>query len=403
MLSIKASASEVLTLRQAEATAVANDPLIKTYLSSTSAYQDKAVAADTLPDPKLKLGLMNFPTDSFRRDQEPMTQIQIGIQQAFPRGDSLAIKSRRMRFMADKQAASGIDQSLKIRRQVRHAWLEMVYWLQARKVVNQNRDFFKQVVNITRSQYASGRHRQQDVVRAQLELGMLDDRIYRIETNIDQAKIRLGRLVGRDISHILIEKSLPDLPTVKSRELILRSLNAHPVLRIQQAMLSASEEGVALARQNYKPAWMLDLTYGAREGLNPNGSERANFISAMVVMDIPLFTSHRQDKYLTASQAQRQAVLHSREDRIRDLEQQLDDSYSSWRHLLERQSHYQSYLVPAAKENADDALQAYQNSRGDFTSLMQAKITEIEMMLNALRIRIDSMKIQANLLYLSGE
>jgi outer membrane protein TolC len=403
LLLVRPSIAETLSLSQAETQALASDPMLKAYESSMNAYRQKAIAADTLPDPKLKLGLMNFPTDTYKRDQEPMTQLQVGIQQMFPRGDSLAIKSRRMNYMAEGEAARVANQYRNIRRLVRHTWLEIVYWEQARQVIKKNRELFKRLVDITRSQYASGRHRQQDVVRAQLELGMLDDRLTQIETMIGQARARLSRLMGQDIAEVPVETKLPQLPGIPDRTTIETALEQHPVLQLQQARLAASEQGVALARQSYKPSWMLDVTYGDRDGNNANGTERADFLSAMVVMDIPLFTGRRQDKLLSASQAARQSALSTREDRRRELVQQLNEAYVTWQRLEQRMQHYRDYVGPKARENAQAALQSYQSDRGDFTTLMRAQITELETSLKALRLNIDYIKTQATLLYLSGE
>ena len=403
LILINISKAEEISLSEAETIALENDPLVKAYQSRTSALKAKAIAADTLPDPKLKLGLMNFPTDTYKRDQEPMTQVQVGIQQMIPRGSSLEIKSRRTNYMADAESAKASNQYRKVRQQVRDVWFEVLYWEQALRVVKQNRVLFKRLVNTTRTQYASGRHRQQDVVRAQLELGMVDDRLYKIRSMIDTSRAKLSRLLGEDISNKEISVDFPILPEIVDKLILSELIDRHPLLQMQQAMLSASEQGVAMARQNYKPSWMVDLTYGARDGNNPNGSPRADFASAMVMLDIPIFTGNRQDKYLAASQAERQSAILVREEKKRDLKQQLDDAYATWQRLDERLQHYRDYLVPKAKENATTSLQAYQSDRGDFTALMRAQITELETLLSALRIRVDYKKSQAKLLYLSGE
>jgi len=39
----------------------------------------------------------------------------------------------------------------------------------------------------------------------------------------------------------------------------------------------------------------------------------------------------------------------------------------------------------------------------EFTTLMRARITDLDVRLEDLRIRVDRAKIQANLLYLAGE
>ena len=47
------------------------------------ALGESAVAEAELPDPQLRFGALNVPTDSFDLDQEPMTQVQIGLRQQF--------------------------------------------------------------------------------------------------------------------------------------------------------------------------------------------------------------------------------------------------------------------------------------------------------------------------------
>ena len=37
----------------------------------------------SLPDPMVNFNAMNFPTDTYERDQEPMTQIQVGFRSGF--------------------------------------------------------------------------------------------------------------------------------------------------------------------------------------------------------------------------------------------------------------------------------------------------------------------------------
>ena len=51
-----------------------NDLWILANQMQQSAMEAESVAANSLPDPKLSLGLANLPTDSFEFAQEPMTQ-----------------------------------------------------------------------------------------------------------------------------------------------------------------------------------------------------------------------------------------------------------------------------------------------------------------------------------------
>lgn len=392
-----------LSLKQAEQVAVDNDPMLAGIQAQSRALHEKSVADGQLPDPKVKLGLANFPTDTFRRDQEPMTQLQLGVSQMFPRGNSLQHLSRRTALMADGEQARAQDQRGKARRATRHAWLETYYWIQAGDIVRQNKQLFLQLANITRRQYATGRSNQQDVIRAELEAGLLDDRLTRISTMEQKNRAQLARWVGTDMARLPLSAEFPVLPGVRTHEQLLSGLTNHPSLQTVEAQVAARQQTVALAREAYKPAWSLDVTYGNRDGLNNNGSERADFLSAMVVVDVPIFTSKRQDKRLAASQFQLDAGKQMRETRQRELVQMLDESHANYLHLGERIRRYEDALLPQAQANAQAALNAYQSEKGDFTKLMRARITDLETRLQALRLRVDHARAQAELIYLAGE
>jgi outer membrane protein TolC len=53
--------------------------------------------------------------------------------------------------------------------------------------------------------------------------------------------------------------------------------------------------------------------------------------------------------------------------------------------------------------NAQASLNAYQSGVTEFSTLMRARITELDVRLDDLRVRVDRAKAQASLLYLAGE
>jgi len=390
-------AAPALSLEQSVQLALENDPAFRAYQSRSEALQEQAIADNALPDPKLKLGLMNFPTDTFARDQEPMTQIQIGVQQMFPAGDSIKYKSLRSRSLSQVQLHLSEDQRGKLIRNVRQAWLEWYYWHRAEKVVQQNRSLYQKLVRITGSQYSSGRQTQQDVIRAELELGLLDDRLVDIRNQIEVAQAKLVRYLGKQPEDAVPTAVFPQLPEPSRPD-----LTRHPMIQAAQANVSAGENNVALARQSFKPAWMLDVTYGDRDGLNNDGTQRADFVSAMVVVDMPLFTDNYQDRKVAASKYQLQSALHNLKDREQDLNQQWQAGYARWSSLGDRLARYEHELLPMARENAKAALYGYQSRGTQFNTLMRARITKLETELKALRLRTDRAQVQAQLLYLSG-
>ncbi len=392
-------AEQTLTIERAVQIALERDALINVYQSRRDAYREQSIAEDTLPDPKIKLGMMNLPTDTFKQNQEPMTQVQLGIQQMLPRGNSLEIKSQRAISMSVVENARTENQRRKVTREVRETWLELYYWLNAEAVVNKNRKLFTELVSVTKQQYAAGRQKQQDVIRSELELGMLDDRELKIQTRIEITRAKLAKYIGDNFISIDLDKLLPEFNIMQYDD---SWIEKHPMMNMEQAMVKTNQKNVELAKQSYKPSWMLDLTYGQRENA-ANGTKRADFISAMVVFDLPLFTGDRQDKKVAASKHRLNSALNSREERKRELNRMWQSNLSKEKRLSQRIIKYKTLLVPKANENTNAALYSYQSGRGEFTSLVRAQIIELETQLRALRLDVDQKKEQAQLLYFVGE
>ena len=398
LVSFSVHAEQMLTIQLAVQTALERDALIGVYQSRGDALREQSIAEDTLPDPKIKLGVMNVPTDTYDMNQEPMTQVQFGIKQMFPRGNSLKIKSQRAISMSMVEDAKTANQRRKVTRDVRETWLELFYWLKAEAVVNKNHNLFKKLVSVTKQQYAAGRQKQQDVIRSELELGMLDDRILKIKTKIEVVRAKLAKYIGYDISSSSLEDALPNFNVSQNNNW----LDKHPMMNMEQAMVDSNEKNVELAKQSYKPSWAVDLTYGQREA-DKNGKERADFVSAMIMFDLPLFTGDKQDKKVAASKLRLNSALNARNERKRNLNRMWQANVSKEKRLSQRSEKYKNLLVPKASENTKAALYSYQSGRGAFTALMRAQIIELETQLRALRLDVDHKKTQAQLLYFVGE
>ena len=75
-------------------------PELKRLDVNANALDQKSIADRKLPDPKLMAGTLNVPTNTFSFTQDDMTMIMGGLEQHFPPGHSLAIKSRQTKAQA---------------------------------------------------------------------------------------------------------------------------------------------------------------------------------------------------------------------------------------------------------------------------------------------------------------
>ena len=391
-----------LNLKQAEQLAIQSDPSIESFKATSRSFVDESVADNTLPDPKLRLGAVNVPVDTFDLDQEQMTQLKVGIQQNFPRGNSRALKQQQSRFLSRSALAMADDATLKILRDVRQNYLNLFYEVSAYQIIRETRRLFSELVKITESNYAAGRVNQQDVVLAGLELSRLDDRATKIQAREGTYRASLAQWIG-DLAWNTISSEFPELPDLPENVDLNKLIPQHPLIRAEAAKVDASKQMKQIARQGYKPEWSLLFDYGYRSGNNPDGSERSDFVTAMVSMDMPLFTGNRQDKSVASSQQKITAARYEKDDRLRQLKQLYDNNFNLWQRLGEREELYKNSLLTAAKTNSKVALNAYQSGVSEFNTLMRANITELDVRLENLRIRVNRAIAKAQILYVTGD
>lgn len=75
--------------------ALSQDGNRKQYFAQSQAMRETGIASAILMDPKLKVGFGGLPVDSFQFDEDPMTNISVGLMQQFERGDTLDLQQKK--------------------------------------------------------------------------------------------------------------------------------------------------------------------------------------------------------------------------------------------------------------------------------------------------------------------
>lgn len=104
-----------LTLESAVVLAITSDPWLNASRYREDALTSESISALSLPDPKVSLMAANLPTDGFDINQEPMTQLSIGVSQKFPRGQTLELGSRKKIELAKQEPLLRQDRAARVR------------------------------------------------------------------------------------------------------------------------------------------------------------------------------------------------------------------------------------------------------------------------------------------------
>ncbi len=396
-----AQEARALTLQEAEELALYDEPGQNSLRSRAGALRDESVAGGQLPDPTMRIGMANFPIQSGGFTTEGMTQAQLGFRQVFPGGDTRKLTTEKFRTLADEMSHQADSRGRNVLTAVRIAWLETHFWREAQQITIESRPFFDDLVTITRSLYSVGRKSQQDVLRADLELRRLDDRLIDMSEQHSRSRAALSQWIGTESARPIAAK-LPAWTAVPPLEVLQVDLRNHPALLAADAGVGAGRIGVDLAEQKYKPGWALDLGYGYRDGFLTNGQPRSDFVSMSVTFDLPFFRSKRQDKSVAAALNDRRAADQAREELLRRLGSQLDSEYVRWQDLGRRLDLYETAILGVSADNAYAALAAYQSDTGDFADAMRGYVDDLDTRLDYIRLQVERAKSYAVLANLGG-
>ena len=391
-----------LSLQAAVHEALRLDLGVLRYRQQATSAREGALAAQQLPDPKLSLGLNNFPTDSFDTDQEPMTQIRFGLSQTFPAGDTRALRSAVAALDADTLGQRAELRRHQVVQAARLRWLDAYYWQQALGILEADRGLFDQLLTITQSLFAVGKRQQQDLLRAELEISRLQERLMVARESARAARARLSRWAGDGALAQPLPARLPSLDLLPRGADSSAALRQHPRLRQLRKAVDRSQTMVRLAEQQYKPRVSVDLGYGYRDGDNLDGSNRADFASLMVSVELPLFSHQRQDRQVAA-----QVALHGSEqahfdDALREQLAALRAEQSHFRQLQTRRKWFEDDVLKKSAAQTQATLNAYQSDTADFADVMRAYLSAQTTQLDYQRLRVDEQKALATLHFLAA-
>ena len=390
-----------LTLAEAVDLALAAEPGQMALEARAAALDERAVVAGELPDPMLRLGLNNFPLESGGFSTEGMTQATVGFRQTFPAGKTRSLSYEKFGLLSDQMSENANARGRSVRMAAQKAWLELYFLDRAETLIRESRPFFADLAEITRSLYAVGRKTQQDVLRAELELSRLDDRLIDIERRRGRAQSALAEWIGKEARRP-VASNFPNWSSLAPLTDLQQGLLQHPALLAAKAQVDASAAGVKIADERSKPSWALDVGYGYREGNLPNGDPRSDLVTVGVTVGLPFFRKKSVDSTLTAALQDRSAAKSSMLRLERELVSQLEAEHAQWRELTRRLDLYDTRILNQAKGQAEAALLAYQSDAGDFADVMRSYIGYLNTQIEHIRLSVDRAQSYAVLANLAG-
>jgi len=381
-----------LTLDDAVRLALENQPILAAQRAAVEANRQTAVAEGQLPDPRLKLGVSNVPTNNFSLTQDSMTQSSVSIEQSFPGGNKRELRERRAQREAEESAAELAASTREITRNVAWAWLDLYYPLRADALIREQQQAFQQQIGAARISYRAGKSNQDEVLALQNMLNQLLDREVEISAQVTRARAGLARWIGK-MADGDPPGTLPRTSPPPSLAQLDGQLEGHPEIRKLDQAAATAEAGLSLAKESRKPDWSVEVGYSKR------GQAFSDMVSAQIAVDLPVFPANRQDRTISARQLDLDRARYQREDKLRALSAELAAGYADWQAASSRIAILRKQTLPDAAQRISAAIVAYQTGKSTMEKVFEAHHAELEARLQLLAQQVAQARAQAELDY----
>lgn len=386
-----------LTFDEALRLSEANAPSLTAQAAKLQAASSAAIPAGELPDPKLLLGVQNYPVggpDRWSLDQDFMTMQMVGVMQEVPSRDKRQARIEVAEAAIDRATAERRVERLNVRQATALAWIRS-YSVERKQALFQ--DFFHEnrlLADGVRAQIAGGRAQAADAVTPKQEAALLDEQQDELIRLRAQARAALRRWIGPAADEPLAG-NLPQWPIEPSG--YARKLQHHPALTAFEPMTREAQAKVREAVAEKTSDWSWEVDYQRR------GREFGDMVSVQFSVDLPLFPGTRQNPKIAAKHAELNQLEAEREVLVREHAQQLEDDLADYQRLNRAVLRGQDSLLPLAQEKVALSMASYRAGKGDLSAVIAARRELIEARLKQIDVEEQRALTSARLYFTYGE
>ena len=357
--------------------------------------------AKSLPDPKFTYGYFIEEVETRVGPQRN----KLEIMQIFPwfgeieaRTDvaAAAAKAARKRYEAAK---------LKLFAEVKNAFYEYTYLARAIEIAKENLELIQHFEEVARTKYMAATTGHPDVIRAQIELARLEDRLKTLEELRKPIVARLNAVLNRQSLEMLPWPRKAEFRAAEvSREKMIELLRArNPELEALDFELQAAKNRIELAKKKFWPDVGVGVGWtDTGSALNPGMSDSGKDpIILMFTMNLPIWREGYEAAELQAKANVRRAS-HQKKDVENTIIARAERSLYDFEDSDRKQKLYGDVLIPKSEELLGASETAYKAGTIDFLSLINAQQKLLEFQLHYERAMTDNQQELARLEMLVG-
>lgn len=351
--------------------ALNQNPQIKAARNEWEASIEVIPQAKSLPDPVLGYSYYGQNVETRLGPQRN----KLSLSQKFPFFGKLSLKGEIARkgasVLEEQYNAVKIDIVLRVKK----AFFSFFWLDKAIRISQEEKEVLERLAKIAEMKYETGKANQQDVLKAQLEISKVLDKILILNQRRRAIAAELNALLNRRPDSFIGEVEEFEIPELKVEleKLYELAREMRPEMRKARHFIEKNEESLKLAKKNYFPDFKLMVDYiDVGAGTTTNVEDGRNSWMASVGINIPIWR-----KKLHAAEAEAAISLKASKDRYKDVENvtlsQVNEFFFEVKTAQEQVLLYRYSLLPQAEQTFKASEIGYLTGKVDFLDLLDSE------------------------------
>lgn len=396
------AATERLELDALVAEMLAANPELGAARKRWEAARQRPGQERSLPDPTVGVGwsAVGAPYPGAGLGTEMSANVGVTVSQMLPFPGKLGLKGgvAEQEARAEASLFTGAERALVAR--LKTAFYELQYVCEALDILDRNRALLERLSESARIRYESGEGAQQDLIKIQLEITLLETRAVELERQKRVSEAEINTLLARAAAAPLGRpapppelSSMPELPALEALQ--EAAMLSAPALRAQRSVIDGRQLGLELARRDAYP------DFEVMGGYFNQGSMK-DMWEFQVQMNLPIFSMDRRrlaEAEAAARLGEAQRAYRAREQEIGF---QLRDRHLEAENARKLMELYSVRVLPQAALALESSLLNYGAGKLDFLSVFMNFTAILENETSYARSRAQYLQALARLEELSG-
>lgn len=357
------------------ATAVANNPELKSSQARWQMFANKAKQASAFEDPMVMFKLQNMLVrEPLVFNKDPQSAKVIGISQQLPFWGKRAIKQDVANYEAESYRWSIEERKLELTRMVKETYYQLWAVGKSLEIVDKNLHILTDFVTITESKYSVGQGVQQDIYKAGLEKSKLLEMQITLRQQRKSLEANLNYLLyrpGDTPIGTIDDFTLPQF-SWSAEQLNKTAAEKRPQIKSLVSLTNKGQASQRLARKEFYPDFNLALEYMFREAsMNDPGYD---MFTVGVTFNLP-FQQNKRRAMLAESSSEASMATEELNALKNTISYTINDTLAQLERRRKLVELYQGGIIPQAEQSLESAVISYRVNKVDFLTLLDGRMT----------------------------